>query len=197
MKSIEILRDVDPKCVELEALGYTLVGESWGARLRLNHSDNLDIYLNAVDLALGHRIEFQELEIGFADALLELELINHPDYPYTPATFHAFPTIEIIRALWLPDHRNFGALHEGVLIGAVSTSRKLGIVELDFASLTREYRGKGIGKALAATAILAWYRFGIFEFATGGAAQNTASLRTVHSLGFSIEERWRSYQLLQ
>ena len=180
----------------METTGYTLVGESWGARLRLAGDNDLSIYSEAIRSVLENGIHIQELDVGFSDALLELEMINNPDYPYTPATFHAVPTMESTHALWRPDNRIFGAINGGVLIGAVATSRKDKIVELDFGSLLREYRGRGIGKAMAAAVILAWVKSGIRIFATGGAAVNDASLGTVRSLGFSVEEKWRSYQII-
>lgn len=195
-QDIQILRDTDHRCADLEASGYTLVGESWGARLSLDEGIDLKVYLEAVSRVLENGILIQELGIEFADALLELELITNSDYPYTPATFHALPTPESTRSLWSPSNRIFGAIDEGVLIGIVATSRKGNIVELDFFSVLREYRGKGIGKAVASAAILDWANLGIRLFATGGAAVNTASLGTVHSLGFSFEERWRSYQII-
>lgn len=194
-KEIQILRDNDPRCLELESTGYKLVGESWGARLRLNSDDDLSIYSNAVNLALENGIELQELDISFANALLDLELVNNPDYPYTPATSRALPSIESIRSLWRPENRIFGAISSGVLIGALATSRRENLVELDFASILRDHRGNGIGKALVAAAILEWVKQGNYLFGTGGASFNKASLGTVMSLGFSVEERWRSYQL--
>lgn len=217
-QDVQILRDTDPRCDELETAGYTLVGESWGARRRLAGDNDLSTYSEVVARVSENGIHIQELGVGFAAALLELELINNPDYPYTPATFHAVPTMESTHALWRPDNRIFGAINDGVLIGAVATSRKHDrdflaiaqgvlvsavstsqkdkIVELDFGSLLREYRGKGIGKAMASAAILAWAKSVIRIFATGGAAVNDASLGTVRSLGFSVEEKWRSYQII-
>ena len=152
-QDVQILRDTDPRCDELETTGYTLVGESWGARLRLAGDNDLSIYSEAIRRVLEDGVDIQELGVGFADALLELELINNPDYPYTPATFHAVPTTESTRALWRPDNRIFGAINDGVLIG-------------------------------------------IRIFATGGASVNDASLGTVRSLGFSVAEKWRSYQIV-
>jgi len=193
-EEIQILRDNDPRCADLEAKGYLFVGESWGARLFLESDQDLGTYFTAVNLALGKGIGLQELSIEFADVWLSLELINNSDYPYTPATAHAVPTIESIWALWRLDNRIYGAFAFGILIGAIATSHRGEIVELDFASILREHRGKGIGKALAAAAILGWVDQGIRAFATGGAMVNEASLGTVRSLGFSVEERWRSYQ---
>lgn len=193
-EEIQILRDNDPRCLELESSGYKLVGESWGARLRFYEGDDLTIYSEAVKRTVEKGVTVQELVAQFAVPLFELELKNNPDYPYTPATFHAVPTIESIRALWRPDNRIYGAFDSGILIGAIATSRRGEIVELDFASVLSNYRGKGIGKALAAAAILAWERLGVRIFATGGASANEASLGTVESLGFNVEERWRSYK---
>ncbi len=193
-EDIRIVRDTDPRCVELEASGYSLVAESWGARLRLEPGQDLDTYLTAVNLALGKGIDLQELNIEFADALLSLELANNSDYPYTPATARAIPTNESIRTLWRPENLLFGAFLDGVLVGAISTSGRGDFVELDFASILRDHRGKGIGKALASAAILEWVKQGTYLFGTGGASVNEASLGTVRSLGFSVEERWRSYQ---
>ena len=164
--------------------------------MRLAGDNDLSIYSEAIRSVLENGIHIQELDVGFSDALLELEMINNPDYPYTPATFHAVPTMESTHALWRPDNRIFGAINDGVLIGAVATSREDKIVELDFGSLLREYRGRGIGKAMASAAIFAWAKSGIRIFATGGASVNDASLGTVRSLGFSVEEKWRSYQII-
>ena len=194
IRNTEILRDTDPRCAELESLGYTLVGESWGARLLLEPDQDLGPYLTAVNLSFGKGIDLQELNVEFAESLLGLELINNSDYPNTPATSRDIPTIESIRALWRPENLLFGAFFEGRLVGAISTSRRGEIVELDFASILREHRGKGIGKALVAAAIVEWAERGIRLFGTGGAMTNEASLGTVRSLGFSIDERWRSYQ---
>ena len=194
-RETQILRDNDPRCTDLEASGYILVGESWGARLLLEPDQDLSQYSTAVKLALAEGVDLCELKIEFADALLGLELINNSDYPYTPATSRAVPTSESIRALWCPGNLVFGALSDGALIGAISTSGSDDLVEMDFASILREHRRKGIGKALASAAIMAWFRLGYRSFGTGGAMANDASLGTVRSLGFSIEERWRSYQL--
>ena len=42
---IEILNALDPKCQELEALGYAIVGKSWGAHLTLSDPPNLNRYI--------------------------------------------------------------------------------------------------------------------------------------------------------
>lgn len=191
---MQVLRDIDPRCEELEANGYVLIAESWGARLRIGVDADLALYFGAVNSVLSDQVCIEELSADFADDLFGLELVNNPDYPYTPATSRVVPTIEDLRALWKLENRIFGATSSGVLIGALATSKRENLVELDFASILRDYRGKGIGKALVATAILEWVKQGIYLFGTGGASVNEASLGTVKSLGFLVEERWRSYQ---
>lgn len=193
-RGVQIVRNDDPRCADLEGSGYILVAESWGARLRIGNDDEMSRFADAINRVLGIEILIEELSADYAVALFELELINNPDYPYTPATSRTLPSIESIRSLWSPENRIFGALSSGVLIGALATSRQETLVELDFASILREHRGKGIGKALAAAAIIEWVQQGVYLFGTGGASVNEASLGTVKSLGFLVEERWRSYQ---
>lgn len=188
----QILRDTDPRCLELEALGYTLIGESWGARLTVD--GDRERFSAAIVKANSIGIDVREIGIELAEEVLQLETTNNPDYPRTPANMRLLPTIKIIRELWATHNRIFGALSGGVLVGVLATSPRGTLVELDFASILPDHRGKGIGRALAAAAIVDWMGEGVHLFGTGGAAINEASLGTVTSLGFSIEERWRSYQ---
>lgn len=188
----QILRDTDPRCLDLEALGYTLVGESWGARLTVD--GDIERFLAAILKANSIGIDVREIGIELAEEVLQLETTNNSDYPRTPANMRLLLTIEITRELWASNNRIFGALSGDVLVGVLATSPRENLVELDFASILREYRGQGLGKALAAAAIVDWMSQGVQLFGTGGAAINEASLGTVTSLGFSVEERWRSYQ---
>ena len=107
----------------------------------------------------------------------ELEVLNNPDYPYTPATAHDLPTSESIRALWKPGGWVFGTFKEELL-----------------GSVRREHRGLGVGSAIASLAIVTHAKLGERIFSTGGAAVNEASQSTVRSLGFVIDEQWRSYK---
>lgn len=140
---------LDSKCQELEALGYAIVGESWAAHLRLNDPINLERYSEKVYKlsSLGYRVEV--LPSWFADQVLELEVLNNPDYPYTPATAHAMPTIESIGTLWKPESWVFGAFKEELLIGVGATSKRADEVSIDFGSVRREHRGLGVGSACA------------------------------------------------
>jgi len=191
---IEIVNVLDPKCQELEALGYAIVGESWAAHLRLGEPLDLERYSEKVTrlISLGYRVE--ALPSGFADQVLELEVLNNPDYPYTPATAHALPTIESTGALWKPGSWVFGALKEDSLIGVGATSKRADEVSIDFGSVRREHRGLGVGSAIASLAISTHANLGEGLFSTGGAAVNEASQSTVRSLGFVIDELWQSYK---
>ena len=191
---IEIVNAVDPKCQELEALGYVIVGESWGAHLRLGEPIDLGLYLEKFSRlqTLGYKVE--SLPLGLANQVLELEVINNPDYPFTPATAHAAPTFESTRSLWKPGNWIFGAFKEELLVGVVAASKGAKEVNIDFGSVRREHRGLGVGSAIASLAITTYANLGERLFSTGGAAVNEASNATVRSLGFTIDEQWRSYQ---
>ena len=191
---IEIVNVLDPKCQELEVLGYAIVGESWAAHLKLRDPIDLERYSKKVSRlnSLGYRVE--ALPSRFADQVLELEVLNNPDYPYTPATAHALPTIESTGALWKPGSWVFGAFKEDSLIGVGATSKRADEVSIDFGSVRREHRGLGVGSAIASLAISTHANLGERLFSTGGAAVNEASQSTVKSLGFDIDEHRRSYK---
>ena len=191
---IEILNVLDPRCQELEVLGYAIVGKSWAAHLKLRDPIDLERYSEKVSRlnSLGYRVE--TLPSRFTDQVFELEVLNNPDYPYTPATAHAMPTSESTGALWKPGSWVFGAFKEDLLIGVGATSKRADEVSIDFGSVRREYRGLGVGSAIASLAIITYVRLGERLFSTGGAAVNEASQSTVRSLGFVIDEQWQSYK---
>ena len=190
---IEIVNALDPKCQELEALGYVVIGESWGAHLRLGDPINLGLYSGKISglQSSGYRVE--SIPFGFADQVLELEVINNPDYPYTPATAHIMPDFESTRGLWKSENLVFGAFKENLLVGVVAASKKTKEVSIDFASVRREHRGLGVASAIASLAISTYANLGERLFSTGGAAVNEASRASVRSLGFVIDEQWHSY----
>lgn len=194
MSDIQIVRAEDPHVGDLEAAGYRLVGESWGARLRLPAVPDLSAVERAVSRAEESGIVIRELTPDDADALYDLELANNADYPFTPATFQAPPERESIRSLWESGKRVFGALDGGVLVAAAVGQVVDGIGDNDFASVLRTHRGRGLGTAVAAASIIAFANDGIRVFAAGGAGVNAASLGLVQSLGFQVEEQWRSYE---
>jgi GNAT superfamily N-acetyltransferase len=187
------VREDDPRCAELEAAGYRVVGESWGARLRLSEPPDLSVMRDAVARAQAPGIAVRELSPDFSDELFSLEYQNHADYPFTPATAQKLRDADAIRGLW-DGYRIFGALDGALLVAATVISQATDRGETQFTSVLSAYRGKGLGKAVKAASILALAEDGVRLFGTGGAAVNEASLGANRTLGYTIEERWRSYQ---
>ena len=194
MTDIQIVRAEDPRVANLEACGYRLVGESWGAKLHLAEPPDLTKIEQAVARAEVAGITIQELSVEYADAVYELELANHADYPFTPATFQPPPERESIRGLWDSGKRVFGALDGDVVVAVVVGQIVNDTGDNDFASVLSTHRGRGLGAAVAAASIVAFAKEGVRMFTAGGAAVNAASLGLVNSLGFHVEEQWRSYE---
>ena len=194
MGDIQIIRADDPRVDDLEADGYRLVGESWGARLRFTESPDLTKLEQAVHRVEVSGITILELSANYATALYELELANNADYPFTPATFQAPPKREAISNLWESGKRIFGALDGDVLVAVVVGQVVDDTGNNDFASVLGTHRGRGLGTAVAAASIIAFATEGVRVFTAGGAAVNAASLGLVRSLGFQVEEQWRSYE---
>jgi GNAT superfamily N-acetyltransferase len=189
---VQVVRDDDPLCAELEATGYRVVGESWGARLRLSEPPDLSVMQGAVVRAEAAGIAVRELGSDFSEELFSLEYQNHADYPFTPATAQELRDADTIRGLW-DENRIFGALDGALLVAATVISQTADRGETQFTSVLSAYRGKGLGKAVKAASILALAEDGVRLFGTGGAAVNEASLGANRALGYAIEERWRSY----
>ena len=194
MSDIQIVRADDPRVADLEAVGYRLVGESWGARLRLSEPPDLTEVEQVVARAKEFGIAIQELTAEYANALYDLELANNADYPFAPATSQAPPDRDSIRGIWESGKRVFGALDNGMLVGAAVGEVVDGTGDIDFASVLRTHRGRGLGAAVAAASIVAFAKEGVRVFRVGGAGTNSASLGLVRSLGFQVEEQWRSYE---
>lgn len=165
-----------------------------GAHLRLIDPIDLNRYSEKISklMTIGYRVE--PLPLAAAQAVLELELLNNPDYPYTPATSHALPTYKSVMSLWKPGNWIFGAFKESQLIGVVAASKGEKEVNIDFASVRKDHRGLGVGSAISSLAIITCANLGERLFSTGGAAVNEASQATVRSLGFVVDEQWRSYE---
>lgn len=189
MTDFEIVRDDDPRCAELEQAGYRVVGHSWGARLR---DPDRALLSAAVLRVVSSGVSVRELGPEYAGALFELETANLADYPYTPATERVVRDLASIEALWNDGGRVFGALDGSQLVGA-TVMQPGEVTETAFTSVLADYRGRGIGQAVKAASILAFLASGSTVFGTGGAGQNDASLGANQALGYSIEERWRSY----
>ncbi|MBG6108952.1 hypothetical protein [Frigoribacterium sp. CG_9.8] len=167
MNDVQIIRAEDARGIAFEADGYVLVGESWGARLRLSEPPDLMKIRQAVMRAEQSGITVQELPVEYADALYDLELANNADYPYTPATFQVPPERDAIRGLWQSGKRIFGALDGGVLVAAAVGQIVDGVGDNDFASVLESHRGRGLGAAVAALSILTFAAEGVRMFSAG------------------------------
>ncbi len=199
-----VLQDDDPDLPGLLRAGFVVVGESWGARLRLASGHDAAGHARLTSALRGARaaaVRILELDPVSADGddIVALERQTSPDYPVTPATAHRAPDLDEVREWPRRSVRAFGARAEDGRLLAVSVGHesyengeRLG--DHDFVSVARESRGQGIAKAVVAAWILALAAEGVRTFATGGAAQNSGSLGMVRALGFSIEERWLSLQ---
>jgi GNAT superfamily N-acetyltransferase len=182
----EIVRADDPRCAELEAAGYEIVGGSWAARL---HDPDRALLESAVRRS---GLVITELGAEWAEALHALETANEKDYPYTPATHRVVGDLDQIRAIWT-EYRVFGALDDSLLVGATTIREHEGYGDTEFTSVLASYRGRGVGQAVKAASILAFLDAGITSFSTGGAAMNSASIGANEALGYTLTERWRSY----
>lgn len=189
-----VLQDSDPRRAELEARGYTIVGQSWGARLRLADAPDLAIFHRAVARAQTVGIVIGELFVDAADDLFDLERANNADYPFTPATSQELMDLHAIRALWDRGLRAFGAWDGTQLVGATVIGQRVAYAETEFTSVLATHRGRGIGAAVKASSVIACAESGARVFGTGGAAVNDASLGVNRALGYDITERWYSYQ---
>jgi GNAT superfamily N-acetyltransferase len=192
----EVILATDPRNRELGDAGYELVAESWGARLRLSEPPDLDLTVahEAVRRAELAGLTVRELDESLAPALHALEEANGADYPDTPATPPRLLNEDDTRRLWSEGCRIFGALDNGVLVGATVIKEGDDRAETAFTSVLAPYRRRGIGTAVKAASIIALASQGVRLFGTGGATVNAASLRANEALGYVVEERWLSYR---
>ncbi|NIK55168.1 GNAT family N-acetyltransferase [Kribbella shirazensis] len=189
MPDFQIVRDDDPRCAELEAAGYRVVGESWAVRL---FDPDRELLESAVRRAVAGGLTIRELGPEAAEILHALEKANEADYPYTPATHRVVGELADTRALW-PEHRVFGAFDGNRLVGATVIRQKDGFGDTKFTSVLATHRRRGVAQAVKAASILAFLDIGITRFSTGGAAANQASLQANQSLGYQLTEHWRTY----
>lgn len=189
-----VLRDDDPQRDGLEARGFTVVGQSWGARLELADPPGLSIFRQAISRVQAAGMSICELPVTSSADLYELEKANNADYPFTPATSHDLLDADDTRGLWNQGFRVFGAHDRGQLVGATVIAHRDNHAETEFTSVLASHRGRGIGAAVKAASIIACADDGARVFGTGGAAANEASLGVNQALGYRVTERWYSYK---
>lgn len=174
---------------------YELVGESWGAHLLITDPIDLSPYAAKVNKAIKAGVEIRSLMVNDIPDVIQLELENGKDYPFTPATRHSVPTADELKDLIVSTGAVFGAFIQKRLIGVLATKKNPESVEFEFASISSEYRGKSIASGIGSYAIIEYVKESSISFATGGAAVNDSSRGAVESLGFTIDECWKSYKV--
>lgn len=189
-----VLQDTDPDLPALIADGFDVVGESWGAELRVPDdatARHLAAELRAyVDAVIRTGLEIREVLPADAPAIAALDAASWSDVPSTPATVHA-PTTEAEAREWAArGHRGFGAFDRGALVGlCVGAGGDNGYIVV-----APSHRGRGVGRAVTAAWMLGAIQAGERSLTAGGAAENSRSLDLVRTVGFRVTERWLSLQ---
>ncbi|MDY7528353.1 MULTISPECIES: GNAT family N-acetyltransferase [unclassified Cryobacterium] len=194
---IHVVQVNDPRLKRLTEAGYVVVGESWGARLRLSDPPNLTVLNAAVIAATDQGFLIEELDDSWAPQVTALEALNHADYPFTPATSVPHRDECDVLELWKSGCRLFGAITDGQLVAVSAISLTATRAETEFTSVHRSYRRKGLAVAVKAASVTALAHDGVRIFGTGGAQVNTGSIRMNEHLGYAIEERWLSLTVPQ
>ncbi len=188
-----VVRDDDPRRPALEADGYRVTAESWGAQLTADRIDHHHLErLIARAAALGGQVA--ELTSHDAADICALDALTVADYPGGPANAHAPLTPETAAALCEPPRRVFGIRIDGALVAMTAVDPDGNTTETDFTAVAPPWRGHGLGAAVKATSIVALAASGIRTFRTGGAAVNDASLGVNRAVGYRVDERWLTYE---
>lgn len=193
MTETAVLQSADPRGAALERDGWRLVGEFWGARLRLGEPPTLDRLHTAVEHARVRGFAIEELGVAAVTELAALEAATHQDYPQLPATPHPLHDEDALRSMVDEGCRAFGARWAGALVAA-TVVRPGSVVETEFTSVLPAYRRLGLATAVKAASVLALAADGHRTFGTGGAGSNVGSLRMNTAIGYVVEETWLSYE---
>lgn len=196
------VRSDDPQRDELLLQGWTVVGESWGARLRLGargtpERATAEARLHAAVTA-AERLGYRIVELGPDDAaaIAALDATNEADYPSTPSTAHVAPREDEVRDLFASKGvRFFGARAAREVVAVTGIYRRPDRAETEFTSVRADHRGRGLASAVKAASVLAMAAEGVDVFGTGGAAANAGSLAVNRGLGYAIEEHWFDLQI--
>ncbi|SDD04371.1 hypothetical protein SAMN05216410_2698 [Sanguibacter gelidistatuariae] len=185
-----VLRDDDPRRSELQAQGWQVVAQSWGAQLDAAGADRNRLQ-TLVDLArpVG---EVRELTRADVAAILALDLATIRDYPGGVASAH--PALTSDSAQVGPERRAFGVVSpEGDLVAMTFVDLDCDIAETDFTVVAPMGRGCCLSTAVKAASVLALLAEGTRAFRTGGSAENPAILAANHRVGYVVDERWLTF----
>jgi len=172
---------------QLEADGWAVIARSWAAELDLRHTDRrlLRDYVGRV----GPEAVVRELGCGDVDMVLQLDAATAGDYPGGVATRHGLLTRE--RATPSARRRGFGAFTSpGDLAAMTFVDVHGNRAEIDFTVVATDRRGRGLGTAVKAAAVLALIDTRVRLVRTGGSAENAAIRSINDALGFVVDEHW-------
>ncbi|MCU1472931.1 acetyltransferase [Amnibacterium sp.] len=186
-----VLRADDARAPTLLTGGWRVVGESWGARLRLDEPPDLARFERLVERA-RRTAEIRELHVTEAAAIATLEADTHADFPVTPATPHHLRDAAATAALLRAGFRAFGAVLQGRLLAVTIVRAEGESAETDVTAVTRDARRQGLAAGVKAASVLVLAAEGVRTFGTGGAAINAGSLAMNRAVGYTVEERWLS-----
>ncbi len=182
-----VLRRDDPEATRLLAAGWTVVGESWGARLEAGPEDlpRLDALAAAPE---GYRVGL--LTADHAADIAALDEATHGDYPTGEAVFH-----EVVDEAGATALTERGVVHgartaSGVLVAVTATRVSGDRVETEFTAVHPAHRRRGLAAAVKAASVAAGVRAGHRHFGTGGAAVNAGSLAMNRTVGYVVTEQW-------
>lgn len=190
---VRVLRDDDPACAELDAEGWCVVAESWGARLRLGEPPDLTRQHRLVERAARAGVVVHEVGSERADAVRRVLAATAGDFPVGPATPPPAVGEDDVAGFWRAG-RVFGAEADGELVGITVVTQDGSYAETELTAVLAEHRGRGIGPAVKAASVIALADDGARLLGTGGAGANHASLAANAAVGYVVEERWLSYR---
>jgi len=189
----QTLRGDNPKLQQLLSAGWQVVSESWGARMVI--SDDILARCQAKQAPPPGWV-VRELDATDTTQAAALQGAVISDFPITFSSFGVLTAAEQLKAemtagnLWL-----FGAFDAANQLGCYVAFEKAdqyapGLIDIANAATLPAARGLGLAKATAAFGILTLAKLGHRLYGAGGAAQNTASLALVKSLGGDITENY-------
>lgn len=192
-----VLRDDDPRLSGLLAEGWTVVAESWGARLRVT-PQALRHCFGVLAAAREQGWVVRELGPDDVAAIVDLDTRCLPDYPVTAQNGHDVPDEAALRGdLAAGTAWAWGAFGGDGALAGVTVLRAAGaLVDTDFTAVDAGARRRGLASAVKAAAVLGLAGRGQTMFGGGGAADDVASRRANEAVGYTVTERWLSLRPL-
>jgi hypothetical protein len=188
MDKTVVMRSDDARRAALEAEGWRVTAQSFGAQLDAHRVDRARLQ-EAVAGSVGRAGIARELTTDDVDAVLALDAATAGDYPGSVATRHR--PVDREGATPSMSRRMFGVFSTGGELLALSVIDVDGAAaETDFTVVAHDRRRQGLGVAVKALSVLTLVDDGVERFRTGGSADNTGILRANALLGYVRDEEW-------